>query len=140
MAVRGCLGAISVATTTGTLAAVADITDWSMESTSEQLDASVMGSCAKSFVGGPVETSGTITCNWAGPVYSSFDAEQLLLGAAGTNVKITLFPAGNTATYTKYVIASALITSVRHNASVNGFVQSTFNYFVNGAVSPSAAT
>lgn len=140
MAVRGCLGTVHCATTGGTLAAIADVTEWSFESTAENIDASVMGSCTKSFVGGPVETSGTITCHWNGPTNSSFDAEQALMGAAGTNVKITLFPAGTTVGYRKYVITSALISSARHSASVNGFVESTFNFFVNGAVTGSAVT
>ena len=139
-AIRGCLGKVYCSTTTGTPAQVADVTEWTMNSTAENLDASVMGACTKEFVAGPNETSGQLSCNWAGQPFASFDAEQVLLGAVGTNVKLVLYPAGNAAGATKYTAASALITSVNHSASVQGFVQSTFNYFVNGTFTAAAVT
>ena len=139
-AVRGCLGKVYTSVTSGTPAEVADVTEWSFDATAENLDASVMGACTKEFVAGPVETSGQVVCNWAGDPFASFDAEQVLLGAVGTNVKLVLYPAGVTIGDTKYTANSALITSVRHGASVQGFVQSTFGFFVNGAFVASAAT
>lgn len=143
MATRGCSGTVytgSVLTATGATAAVADVTEWSFESTAEQLDSSVMGACTKSFTAGPVETSGTLTCNWAQAVFASKDAEQALLEAVGTNVKLVLYPAGTTVGNTKYTALSALLTSVRIGASVNGFVQSTFGFFVNGSFTAAAIT
>ena len=139
-AVRGCLGKVYTSATGGTPAQVADVTEWTINAAAENLDASVMGACTKEFVAGPNETSGQISCNWAGSVYSSFDAEQVLLGAVGTNVKLVLYPAGNAVGATKYTAASALITAVNHTASVQGFVQSTFNYFVNGTFTAAAVT
>lgn len=140
MATRGCSGKVYASTTTGTPAELADVTEWSFESTAENLDASVMGACTKSFVAGPNETSGSLTCNWAQETFASRDAEQTLLEAVGTNVKLVLFPAGSTAGKTKYTASSALITSVRIGASVNGFVQSTFGFFVNGSMTAAAVT
>lgn len=143
MATRGCSGTVytgSVLTATGATAAVADVTEWSFESTAEQLDSSVMGACTKSFTAGPVETSGTLVCNWAQAVFASKDAEQALLEAVGTNVKLVLYPAGTTVGNTKYTALSALLTSVRIGASVNGFVQSTFGFFVNGSFTAAAIT
>ena len=140
MATRGCLGKVYTSTTTGTPAELADVTEWSFESTAENLDASVMGACTKAFVAGPNETSGQIVCNWAQAVYASRDTEQTLLETVGGNVKLVLYPAGNTAGNTKYTATSALITSVRIGASVNGFVQSTFGFFVNGAFTAAAVT
>ena len=143
MATRGCSGKVytgSVLTATGATAEVADVTEWSFESNAEQLDSSVMGACTKSFTAGPVETSGTLTCNWAQAVFSSKDAEQALLEAVGTNVKLVLYPAGTSVGNTKYTALSALITSVRIGASVNGFVQSTFGFFVNGSFTAAAIT
>ena len=132
MATRGCAGKVYTSATGGTPAELAEVTEWSFEETSEQLDASVMGACTKAFVAGPVQASGTITCNWAENPVASADAEQVLLSAIGTNVKLVLYPAGNTTGYRKYTANSALITSVRKGAAVNGFVSSTFSYFVNG--------
>lgn len=142
-AIRGCLGKVytgSTATATGSTAEVADVTEWSFEATAEQLDASVMGACTKEFVAGPVETSGTITCNWAQDPVSSADAEQVILTGIGNNVKLVLYPAGNSAGKRKYTANSALITSVRHGASVNGFITSTFNFFVNGSFTAGTVT
>lgn len=140
MATRGCSGKVYTSATGGTPAELADVTEWSFESQAENLDASVMGSCTKSFVAGPVETSGQLTCNWAQAVFASRDAEQTLMEAVGTNVALVLYPAGTTAGNTKYTASSALITSVRIGASVNGFVQSTFGFFVNGAFTAAAVT
>ena len=140
MAIRGCAGKVFTSATSGTPAEVAEVTEWSFESNAENLDASVMGACTKSFVAGPVETSGQIVCNFAQSPVSGADAEQILLSAVGTNVKLVLFPAGSTAGTRKYTADSALITSVRHGASVNGFVQSTFGFFVNGAMTAGVAT
>lgn len=139
-AIRGCLGKVYASTTTGTPAELADVTEWSFEETAENLDASIMGACTKAFVAGPTQASGTITCNWAQNPVSSADAEQVLLSAVGTNVKIVLYPSGTTTGYRKYTASSALITSVRQGASVNGFVQSTFSYFVNGVHTAGTAT
>lgn len=143
MATRGCSGKVytgSVLTATGATAEVADVTEWSFEATAEQLDSSVMGACTKSFTAGPVQTSGTLTCNWAQETFASKDAEQALLEACGTNVKLVLYPAGNAVGKTKYTANSALLTSVRVGASVNGFVSSTFNFFVNGSFTAAAVT
>lgn len=140
MATRGCAGKVYASTTTGTPAEVAEVTEWSFDSSAENLDASVMGACTKSFVAGPVETQVSLTCNWAQNPVASADAEQVLLAAVGTNVKLVLFPAGTTAGYRKYTADSALITSVRIGASVNGFVQTTMGLFVNGALTAGTAT
>lgn len=131
-ALRGCLGKVYASTTTGTPAALADVTEWSFEETAENLDASVMGDCTKAFVAGPTQATGTLSCNYAQNPVSSADAEQVLLSSVGTNVKLVLYPSGTTVGYRKYTASNALITSVRHSASVGGFVQSTFSYFVNG--------
>ncbi len=142
-AIRGCLGKVftgSNLTATGATAEVADVTEWSFESTAEQLDASVMGACTKEFVAGPVETQVQLTCNWAQNPVSSADAEQVLLAAVGTNVKLVLFPAGTTAGNRKYTALSALITSARFGASVQGFVTANMNLFVNGAMTPGTAS
>lgn len=126
---RGCSGKVYCSATGGTTAQVAEVQEWSFESTSEALDASEMGACVKKFVAGPVQTSGSITVNW-----DLSDAEQVLLGAIGTNVKLDLFPDGNGTGKKAYKSPSVLVNSVRHGGSVNGFVQSTFSFFVNGAM------
>jgi hypothetical protein len=140
MAVRGCSGKVYVSATSGTPAEVAEVTEWSFETTSENLDASYMGACTKTFVGGPSETQVQLTCNWAQNPVASADAEQVLLAAAGTNVKLVLYPAGTTAGYRKYTADSALITSVRIGAQVNGFVTASMGLFVNGAMTAGTAT
>lgn len=142
-AIRGCLGKVYVGSTltaTGATAEVADVTEWSFESTAEQLDASVMGACTKEFVAGPVETQVQLTCNWAQNPVSSADAEQVILAAVGNNAKLVLYPAGTTAGNRKYTALSALIQSVRIGATVNGFVQASMNLFVNGAMTAGTAT
>jgi|GEM_PF-6755059 len=143
VAVRGCAGKIfagSVLTATGATAEVAEVTEWSFESTAEQLDASYMGACTKEFVAGPVETQVQLTCNWAQNPVSGADAEQVLLAAVGTNVKLVLFPAGTTTGFRKYTALSALIQSVRIGAAVQGFVTASMGLFVNGTITAGTAT
>lgn len=139
-AVRGCQGKVYASTTTGSPAEVADITEWSFESSAEQLDASVMGSCTKEFVAGPVETQVQLTCNWAQDPVASADAEQVLLAQVGNNVQLVLYPAGTAVGKRKYTAASALIQSVRIGAQVSGFVTANMSLFVNGAMTQGTVT
>lgn len=139
-AVRGCLGKVYTSATGGSPAQVADVTGWSFESSSEQLDASVMGACTKEFVAGPVQTQVQLDCNWAEEPVASADAEQVLLSAVGTNVKLVLYPAGNAVGQRKWTANSALITNVRKGAQVQGFITASFTLFVNGSLTAGTVT
>jgi len=128
---RGCLGKVKVSTTSGgTFTAIGQMTDWQYEETSEQLDASSMGSCTKSFVAGAKATTGTVTCWW-----DDDDTNGQNLMIVGNTVHLKIYPGGSGSGmgFYKTGSAGAVLTSVaRQGGGVDGIAGSTFGFAVNG--------
>lgn len=138
--IRGCLGKVKVATTfSGSYNAVAQMSDWQYEETSEQIDGSSMGSCTKSFVAGAKATTGTITCYW-----SDDDTTGQSVLIVGNTVYLKIYPGGSGSGMGFYRTASgstggAVITSVsRTGGGVDGIVGTTFGFAVNGQLTATA--
>lgn len=134
---RGCSGVIKVAASptasAGGYNAVAKVSDWQFEETSEQIDASSMGACVKSFLAGAKATTGTITCWWDN---DDTNGQSVLI--VGNTVGIKFYPAGTGETAYRTASSStggAVITSVaRQGGGVDGVVGSTFGFAVKGAL------
>ena len=136
---RGCSGVVRVAATASgtatTGSALGFLTDWSFNQQSEQIDASVMGSCAKSFVAGAVKTDCHIDGLWDGD-----NAIQTLL-AAGSTVHLRIYPEGiaSTANYYKTGAAGAVVLSAERKANgVDGVVGFSSDLAVNGLMTATA--
>lgn len=134
---RGCLGKVKVNATTGAtgtgLQAVGLIRDWNFEETAEQIDASVMGSCAKSYEAGATATTGQITAWW-----DADDAGQAIF-VIGNKVQLRIYPRGSGSGADYYRAASATITSKGHTGGgVDGIVTRTIGFAVNGAMTATA--
>jgi len=135
--IRGCLGKIKVGTTaTAAGAAIAQMSDWQVEETSEQIDGSSMGSCVKSYVAGAKATTGTITCYWTD---DDTTGQSVLI--VGNTVHLKIYPGGSGSGmgFYKTPTGGAVITSVsRTGGGVDGIVGSTFGYAVNGQLTTTA--
>jgi hypothetical protein len=104
------------------------MSDWQFEENSEQIEASSMGSCTKSFVAGAKATTGTITCWWDN---DDTNGQGVLI--VGNTVYLKIYPAGTGETMYKTGSAGAVITSVsRQGGGTDGVVGSTFGFAVNG--------
>ena len=136
---RGCMGIVRVAAAasglTSTGALVGSLTNWSFEETSEQIDASTMGTCTKAFVAGAKATTGTFDVLWDG------DNGVQAIMSVGSTIHFRIYPEGtaSTANFYKTGTGGATVLSVsRSGGGVDGIVQSTFGWAVNGQLTATA--
>lgn len=108
---------------------VAEVKSWSMEVTSDTVDASIIGTQWR-------KNQATIK-GWSG----SFDAfwdETDTTGqgalSAGATVTLNLYPEGN-ASGAKYWSGDIIITSISYNAAFDGIVEASFSFTGTGALS-----
>lgn len=108
---------------------VAEVKSWSMEVTSDTVDASIIGTQWR-------KNQATIK-GWSG----SFDAfwdETDTTGqgalSAGATVTLNLYPEGNS-TGATYWSGDVIITSISYNAAFDGIVEASFNFTGTGALS-----
>lgn len=107
---------------------VAEVKSWSMEVTSDTVDASIIGT-------GWRKNHATIK-GWSG----SFDAfwdETDITGqgalSAGATVTLNLYPEGDE-TGSVYWSGDVIVTSVSYNASFDGLVEASFSFTGTGAL------
>lgn len=119
---RGCTGTVRVSTHH-----VAEVKSWSFSQSAEVIDTSVINaSCAKSFQVGAVQTTGNISCWWDA---SDTNGQEAL--DVGSSVTLSLCPEGYS-TGDVYYTGTALITSWEVSGAVDGIVEATFAFQVNG--------
>lgn len=120
---KGCEGVLKVDTNT-----IAEVRDWNLSETTEILDASVLGSCAKIKKAGMTDATGSITCLW-----DETDTTGQLVLINGANVTLNLYPAG-ASTGDRFVSFDAIITTNGTSASSDGLVEATFDFEATGDV------
>ena len=130
---RGCLGKIFVkdAAVTSGATRMLRVRDWTFSETAERLDSSEIGDCTKTYVAGAVETSGTINVWWD----TTSGANQGDMVVAN-DVFIQFYPGGTGSGSTIYETptAGANVTEISRSGSIDGIVESTFTFTVNGAL------
>lgn len=120
---RGCKGVVKVGNDT-----IAEVKDWSITETVEILDASVMGNCAKQKIKGMTDATGSITCMW-----DETDTAGQGAMTVGATVILNLYPAGEEVPG-RFASFDAVISTVGVSASVDGFVETTFDLDISGGV------
>ena len=108
--------------------AVAEIKDWSLETTSEVVADTVMGD---SWVTNkPTLKSWTSSFN---AVWDDEDTTGQLALDEGAEITLNLYPIGNT-TGNKYWSGACIVTSVSKTAAVDGLIEASFSVTGNGAL------
>lgn len=111
--------------------AVAEIRDWSLESTSEVVADTVMGD---SWVSNkPTLKSWTSSFN---AFWDSSDTNGQGALDEGEEITLNLYPSGNTSSNV-YWTGSAIITSVTKSASFDGMIEASFSVTGNGSLTES---
>jgi predicted secreted protein len=108
---------------------VAEVKSWSLEITSDTVDASIIGTQWR-------KNQATIK-SWSGSLDGFWDdADTNGQGelTAGTTVTLNLYPEGDEEG-AKYWSGDAIITSISYSASFDGLVEVTFSFTGNGALS-----
>jgi hypothetical protein len=130
---RGCLGKIYVkdAAVTSGATQMLRVRDWSFSESAERLESSEIGSCTKTYVAGAVETSGTINVFWD----ATTGANQSAMTVAN-DVYMEFYIAGYATgtAYYKTPTGGANIQEVSRSGGVDGIVQSTYSFTVNGSL------
>lgn len=110
--------------------AVAEVRDFSVETTGEVVDTTVMG------VAGDWMTKKATLKSWTASVncyYDSGDTNGQLAMDENTEVALKLYPEGNTAGLT-YYYGQAIITSISRSQSFDGLVEISFSADGTGAL------
>lgn len=108
--------------------AVAEVRDFSLESSSEIVNDTVMGDDWMTNKATQKSWSATVNC-----YYDSSDTDGQLALDEGSEVTLNLYPEGNTSTK-KYYYGSVIVTSISRSQSFDGLVEITFNGTGNGTL------
>ncbi|MCH2547308.1 MAG: phage tail protein [Alphaproteobacteria bacterium] len=110
---------------------VAEIKSWSLEITSDTVDASIIGTSWR-------KNQATIK-SWSGSFEGFWDDTDTLGQGAltvGSTVTLNLHPEGND-TGDTFWTGDVIITSISYNASFDGIVEASFSFTGNGALTES---
>lgn len=117
----------------GSTGAIAEINDWSLDSSRSMADASAMGEDDSRALPGQKTKSGSITCNFD---QSDADGQEALETAHESGVTVTLTLYERTpATGVKYWTGDVWIEKVGRKVPVGGKVERTFGFRSEGAMS-----
>jgi hypothetical protein len=108
--------------------AVAEIKDWSLETTSETVTDTVMGDAWVTHK--PTLKSWTSSFN---AIWDDADTNGQLLLVEGAEVTINLYPTGNNSGDVEWS-GAVIVTSVSKTASFDGLVEASFSVTGNGAL------
>ncbi|MDA7514353.1 hypothetical protein N8508_01030 [bacterium] len=108
--------------------AVAEIKDWSLETTSEVADDTVMGDSWMTHTATQKSWTASFTAFWDP---TDTNGQQTLV--EGASITLNLYPTGNNSGDYEWT-GTATITSVSKSASFDGFVEASFSAQGNGAL------
>lgn len=125
---KGSEGVVKVGANT-----IAEVRGWEFEHSAELIEDTTLADADKTFQAGNKGGSGTITCWW-----DETDATGQETLDAGAEVTLTLYPEGATTGDVTFTV-SAIITSVRRSAAINGIVEAIYSWTANGAITQGTA-
>ena len=128
----GHTGSVKAVTTGGTAAAVAEVKDWSMETTANLADDTVLGDAWTSQKLTTKSWSTTLNCIWDPADAAQEDFEE------GAIVDVELYPYGDTSGNTKWS-GTGIVASVSKSAAADGLVEASFSITGTGAMTPGSA-
>jgi hypothetical protein len=108
--------------------AVAEIKEWSLETTSETADDTVMGDSWMTHTATQKSWTASFTAFWDP---TDTNGQQAL--TEGASITLNLYPTGNNSGDYEWT-GTATITSVSKSASFDGFVEASFSAQGNGAL------
>lgn len=124
-------GVVKTAADGGTVAAVTEVRSFSLESTADAIECSVMGSLNRVYKAGMQTFTGTIDV-----FYDPADAEQERL-EVGTDIDFELYPQGTTEGASEdknYYSGSAIVTGRTINSTLDGMVEMSITVQGSGAL------
>ena len=133
-AIKGDVGKVMFHNAAGTEADVASTRSWSLSITKDTLETTNQGDTAKTFVGGLISGEGSVELLYdtAGNAdYQSFIDDVLTTGDQA-DALFELFP--DSATSTKKISFSGIITGAEYSATLGEIEVITVNFITSGAI------
>lgn len=130
-------GVVKTAADGGSVAAVTEVRSFSLESTADVIECSVMGSLNRVYKAGMQTFTGTIDV-----FYDAADDEQERL-EAGTAIDFELYPQGDTEAGSEdknYYSGSAIVTGRTINVTLDGMVEMSITVQGTGALTKTDIT
>ena len=128
----GSSGVVKLDVDGGTVVAVGEVRSFSIETSADTIEDSVIGDSARTYQAGLENSTVSIECYWDGA-----DAKQLVLDGRA-NIDFEIYPTG-TGTGNKYYSGGGIVTSKSINVSFDGMVEASFTIQVSGAVTEATA-
>jgi predicted secreted protein len=108
---------------------VAEVKSWSLEVTSDTVDASIIGTSWRKNQATIKSWSGSFDAFW-----DETDTQGQGVLVAGSTVTLNLYPEGN-ASGAKYWSGDAIVTSISYSGAFDGIVEAGFSFTGTGALS-----
>lgn len=104
---------------------VGELTEWSIKSSTPEVDVTAMGASTKTYVAGLQDATVDLKCNWDPSDAGQEDIRDGL--AAGTGITVNIYPSGSTTTGADYYTGTITITSSEVSATVDGAITCSFS-------------
>jgi predicted secreted protein len=128
----GNAGVIAIDDDAGSQQTVAEVRSYSIESTADTIEKSVMGNSTRQYVKGLATFSGTADVYWDPAHFTTVDLNPTVGSVGATNkvVTLTVYPAGSGAAWSGEVI----VTGYTVNGSFDGMIEASISFQGTGSL------
>lgn len=130
---KGSSGLVKVAASGGSVANVAEVRSYTIDTQAETVEDTVMGDTARTYKSSLKTATLSVEAYWD----ESDSTGQMVLDE-GTEIDFELYPTGS-GTGETYYSGSGIVTSKSITASFDGMVEASFSVQVSGAVTEATA-
>jgi predicted secreted protein len=131
--ITGNAGVVKVDDNTGTIQTVAEVRSYSIESTTDTIETTVMGDGTRQYVKGLSSFSGTADVYWDPTHFTTIDMNPTegSVGATSKVVTLEIYPEGTGSKWSGEVI----VTGYTVNGSFDGMIDASISFQGTGALS-----
>ena len=128
----GNAGVVQVDDDTGTAQTVAEVRSYSIETTSDTIEKTIMGNSTRQYVKGIATFSGTADVYWDPTHFSTVDANPTVGSVGATNKVVTLriYPTGSGSSWSGEVV----VTGYTVNGTFDGMIEASISFQGTGSL------
>lgn len=129
----GNAGVVKIDDNTGTIQTVAEVRSYSIETTSDTIEKTIMGNATRQYVKGLSSFSGTADVYWDPAHFTTVDANPTegAVGATAKVVTLEIYPEGSGSKWSGEVI----VTGYTVNGTMDGMIEASISFQGTGALS-----
>ena len=128
----GNAGVIAIDDDAGSAQTVAEVRSYSIETTADTVEKTVMGQASRQYVKGLATFSGTADVYWDPAHFTTVDLNPTVGSVGATNkvVTLTIYPTGSGASWTGEVV----VTGYTVNGSFDGMIEASISFQGTGSL------